>query len=161
LENNTDAPSANLRAAGYYIARSSAACPHCGTATGVTALAVAPGHETRDDESDDWLPVAANAFCFHVAAVSPAVCRRLLEEASNFRLVASETGSAHWANHCEHCGSELSDDELHCEPGAHGFVPCSEAQASGITLVEVPEPFEASVGGVALEPEFFEFMRRA
>jgi len=161
LEDDARAPSANLRAAGYYIARSSAACPHCRATTRLTALAVAPGHEIRDDDSDDWLPVAANAFCFHVAAVSPSVYRRLREEAANFKFVLCETGAACWANHCQHCGAALGDDELHCEPGAHGFVPCSEAHASGITLVEVREPFEVSAGGVALEPEFFEFMRRA
>ena len=161
MENDALAPSANVRAASYYIARSSAVCPHCRATTRLTALAVALRFETRDDESDEWQPVAASAFCFHVAAVSTAVYRRLLEEAANFKFAFSETGSACWTNHCEHCGAALNDDELHCEPGAHGFVPCSERQASSVTLVEVREPFEASVGGVALEPEFFGFMRRA
>ena len=161
MSDETHVPSANLRAAGYYIARSSAVCPHCRATTALTALAVAAGHETRDEESDDWLPVAANGFCFHVAAVSPAVYLRLRREAPNFRFVPDATGSACWANHCEHCGAALSDDELHCEPGAHGFVPCSETHASRVTLVEVREPFEVAAGGVALEPEFFEFMSRA
>jgi hypothetical protein len=151
-----------LRADRYYIARTRAACPHCGSMTCLTALAVAPGHETREDETDDWQPVEASGFCFHLIALSPAVCRRLRNEAPNFKFVASATtvSDAHWANHCEHCGLTLSDDELHGEPGLHGFVPCSEAQAANVVLVEVREPFEAAAGGVALEPEFFRFMRR-
>jgi len=151
---------ANVRAASYYIARTSAACPNCGGSTSLAALALAPGHETRDDESDAWQRVEANVFCFHVAAVSPAVDRRLRSDMPNFGFVRTEAGDGAWANHCEHCGSSISDDALHGEPGDHGFVPCSEAHAARVVLIEVREPFEATAGGIALEPEFFGFMRR-
>jgi hypothetical protein len=168
LANAPDAPlaNANLRAALYFIARTRAACPHCGAATMLTALALGLGHEIRDDETDadetgDWQPVEANALCFYVAAVSLLVYRRLRRDAPNFRFVSDETtGTSYWANHCQHCSSLISDDELHGEPGSHGFVLCSEAHAAKVVLIEVHEPFEASAGGYALEPEFFDFMQR-
>jgi len=155
-----------LRAARYYIAFIRAACPHCGAGTLLSALAVGPGHETRDDEAeddetDDWQPVESNALCFHVAAVSPGVYRRLCRDAPNFRFVAGESGETrYWTNHCQHCGASISDDALHGEPGSHGFVLCSEGHAANVALMEVHEPFEAAAGGYALEPEFFGFMRR-
>lgn len=159
---NAPLPNANIRAASYYIARTWAACPHCAAATLLTALALARGHETRDDDADDWQPVQGNAFISYVAAVSPGVYRQLRTEAPNLRFVSHEaTGDSYWANHCRHCGFSIGDDELHGEPGTHGFVLCSEAHAAGVDLIEVREPFEALAGGYALEPEFFMFMRRA
>jgi hypothetical protein len=126
----------------------------------LTALAVGAGHEIRDDESDDWESVDAQAFSFYIAAVSAPVHRLLSKLAPHFRFVSDEsTGAAGWANHCEHCGLTVDDDLLHVEPGGHGFVPCSENQAAGVSLIEVAEPFEASAAGYALEPEFFAFMR--
>jgi hypothetical protein len=165
-------PNANLRAARYFLARTRVACPHCRAATMLTALALGPGHEIRDDVTDadesdadetgDWQPVEANALCFHVAAVSPVVYRRLRGDAPNFRFVSGETsGTSYWANHCQHCSSLIGDDEVHGEPGSHGFVLCSKGHAAKVVLIEVHEPFEAAAGGYALEPEFFDFMRRS
>ena len=153
-------PSANLRAAAYYIARTWTACPHCGLATLLTALAVSAGHEIRDDESDDWEPVEAHAFSFYIAAVSVPVHRQLRKHAPDFRFICDEaTGDAGWANHCEHCCLPIDDDLLHIEPGGHGFVPCSEDQAATVSLLKVDEPFEALAAGYAVEPEFFAFMQ--
>jgi hypothetical protein len=165
LANDTDAvvlPNANLRAARYYIAHTRAACPRCGAATLLTALALGPGHEICDEESDDWQPVEAHAFCFHVAAVSPGVYRRLRRDAPNFEFVSGDTtGNSGWVNHCQHCSAVISDDELHGEPGVHGFVLCSKQHAANVALIEVRESFEAAAGGYALEPEFFGFVERA
>jgi hypothetical protein len=173
LANAPDAPlpNANLRAALYFIARTRVACPHCGAATMLTALALGPGHEIRADDTDaddtgadetsTWQPVEANALCFHVAAVSPVVYRRLRSDAPNFRFGCGETtGTAYWANHCQHCSALIGDDELHGEPGSHGFVLCSEAHAARVVLIEVHEPFEAAAGGYALAPGFFDCMQR-
>jgi hypothetical protein len=163
LADHPDAPlpNANIRAAGYCIAHTRAACPHCGCATLLSALVLEAGHETREDDSDDWQPVGANAFIFNVAAVSAAVYTRLRKDAPNLRFVFHEpSGISYWANHCRHCGLSIGDDEVHGEPGIHGFVLCSEAHAAGVDLIEVCEPFEASAGGYALEPEFFAFVRR-
>ena len=119
---NAPLPNANLRSANYYIARTCAACPHCGASTLLTALALGPGHEARDDELGDWQHVQANVFCFYVAAVSRAVYRRLRRKAPNFKFVSSEsTEGSYWANHCQHCDLVITDDELHGEPGTHGF----------------------------------------
>jgi len=154
-------PDANIRAASYYLARTCVACPHCGAATLLTALALAPGHETRDDDTEDWEPVPANAFLFYTAAVSGTVYWRLRRDAPNLRFVPGETGNSYWANHCQHCGLLIGDDALHGEPGVHGFALCSEAHAASIARIDVREPFEALAAGYALEPEFFRLMRRA
>jgi hypothetical protein len=151
-----------LRASRYYIARSAVACPHCGAATLLTALALGAGHEARDDELGDWQAVPANAFCFYVAAVSQAVYRCLRKCAANFKFVpAGSAADGCWANHCQHCDLTIDDDELHAEPGTHGFVLCNEAHAASVDLIEIGEPFEAAAAGYSLEPEFFALMRRA
>lgn len=163
MASDPEAPlmNANLKAQSYYIAHACVACPHCGAATLLTALALAPGHESRDDELGDWQSIAANAFCSHIAAVSRAVYRRLRRIAPNFRFVPDGgTEDCYWTNHCQHCDLAIADDELHGEPGAHGFVLCSEAHAASVDLIEVAEPFEALAVGYSLEPEFFAFMRR-
>jgi hypothetical protein len=54
----------------------------------------------------------------------------------------------------------LDDYELHCEPDG-AFMPCGEAEAGNILLLQIDEPFEAVAAGCALEPEFFRFMRKA
>lgn len=159
---NAPVPNANLRAQSYYIARTCVACPHCGASTLLIALALGSGHEARDDELGEWEAVPANAFCFYVAAVSRAVYRRLRRNVPNFKFVRGDSaGDGYWANHCQHCDLVIADDELHGEPGVHGFVLCSEVHAANVDLTEVREPFEALAGGYAIEPEFFAFMRRA
>ena len=151
-----------MRAASYYIARTCVACPHCAAATWLTALALPPGHDTREDDTDDWQPVPASAFLFYVAAVSRAVWRRLRRDSPNLSFASSETtGNSYWANRCQHCELLLGDEILHGEPVIYGFTPCSEAHAASITLIEVFEPFEALAAGYTLDPEFFALMRRA
>jgi hypothetical protein len=146
-------PSANVRAASYYIARTRMPCPHCGAVTPLTAVALPPVHETRDGESEEWQCVQGNAFLFHLQAVSVAVHARLCRTASNLVF------DSYWANSCEHCERILDDQQVHGEPGC-GFTPQSGDEAAGIVLTEVSEPFEACAAGYSLEPEFFAQMRR-
>jgi hypothetical protein len=145
-------PSANIRAASYYIARTRIPCPHCGAITPLTAVALAPAHETLQD-GEEWQSVPANAFLFYLEAVSHAVYARLRRTAPKFFF------ESYWVNHCEHCERILGDHEVHGEPG-RGFTPLSEDEAVRIVLTEVAEPFEALADGYSLEPEFFARMRR-
>jgi hypothetical protein len=145
-------PSPNVRAASYYIARTHIPCPHCGAITPLTAVALAPAHETLDDDAEEWQSVPANAFLFYLEAVSYVVHVRLREEAPNLCF------DSYWANHCEHCERMLGDHEVHGEPGC-GFTPLSEEQAANIVLTEIAEPFEALAAGYSLEPDFFARMR--
>jgi hypothetical protein len=146
-------PNANVRAASYYIARTSMPCPHCGAITRLTAVALAPAHETCDGESEEWQAMAANAFLFYLEAVSITVHARLIQAAPNLAF------DSYWANHCEHCERIVGDHEVHGEPG-RGFTPQSGDDAARIVLTEIVEPFEASAAGYSLEPEFFALMRR-
>jgi hypothetical protein len=146
-------PSANVRAASYYIARTHVACPHCGAITPLTGVALGAGHETLEEACEEWQAAPANAFLFFLEAVSQAVQERLYQMAANVRF------NCYWANHCEHCERILDDHDVHGEPG-RGFTPLSEAEAAHIVLTEVAEPFEASAAGYSLEPEFFACMLR-
>lgn len=147
-------PSANVRAASYYIARTRMPCPHCGAITPLTAVALAPAHETWDDDSQAWQSVQANAFLFFLEAVSITVHARLC------RAVPTFVFDSYWANTCEHCERLLDDQQVHGEPG-FGFTPQSEDEAADIVLTQVSEPFEARASGYSLEPEFFARMRRS
>ena len=162
---------ANVRSPTYYVARTKVRCWHCGSSTGLLALAVPDGHETLDEDAqadadggksptDAWQPANANALLFYVGCLPDAVQGRLNQLLPLFRLSPSAaTSSSYWANHCEHCGTLLGDHELHCEPDG-AFMPSSEAAAAQIELLGMQEPLEALAGGYALEPEFFGFMRK-
>jgi hypothetical protein len=152
-ERPPDLPNANVRAASYYIARTSISCPHCGANTLLTGVALAPDHETLDEEAGEWQSVPANAFLFYLEAVSYTVHLQLCRAAPNLRF------ESYWVNHCQHCGRALGDHEVHGEPG-RGFTPLSEDDAADIVLTVVAEPFEALAAGYSLEPDFFAGMRR-
>lgn len=147
---------ANVRSPSYYIAQTDAHCPHCDRPTRVLALALPVRHELRVEGR--WQNVPASAFIFHIGGLPRDVSDGLAALTSDFRLTrAKNPRETRWANHCQHCGGELSDDELHCEPG--GFMPMSEAEAGSIRLIHVDEYCELSAAGYALEPQFFEYMR--
>lgn len=152
-ERASDLSNANVRAASYYIARTQISCPHCGATTPLTGVALAPDHETLDDETGEWQSVPANAFLFYLEAVSYAVHLRLRGAAPNLQF------ESYWVNHCQHCAQALGDHEVHGEPGG-GFTPLSEEDAANIVLTAVAEPFEAMAAGYSLEPDFFAGMRR-
>ncbi|HWW30046.1 MAG TPA: hypothetical protein VNY80_08550 [Steroidobacteraceae bacterium] len=155
----------NYRSANYCIARADTRCRHCGRTTRVLALLVPEDHEALDTETAEelntWQLAGANAFLFYVAHLPESVQRRLFQLSPAFRVAHSRaTSNAYWANHCEHCDTLLDDYELHCETDG-AFMPCSEAEAGNILLLQIDEPFEAVAAGCALEPEFFRFMRKA
>jgi hypothetical protein len=162
---------ANVRSQTYYVASTKVRCWHCGSSTGLLALAVPDDHETPDEDSQDdagrgrpasdaWQPANANALLFYVGYVPEGVRGRLNQLSQFFRLAHSAaTSSSYWANHCERCGTLLGDHELHCEPDG-AFMPSSEAAAANIQLLHVHEPFQAVAAGYALAPEFFGFMRK-
>jgi hypothetical protein len=145
----------NLRSPAYFIACTDGQCEHCDRPSGVIALALPPGHETRVDGS--WQRVEANAFVFQIAELPAAVSKLLRQVAPLFSRKCSEgQGNPYWANHCEHCGSMLNDDVLHCEPG--GFMPTQPTEAQAIVLLRVGEAFSAVATGYALDPQYFDLI---
>jgi hypothetical protein len=149
----------NVRSPGYFIARGTAGCGHCGRATAVTALAVPGGHEVllSDEDSSSssgpmgtWERAPHHAFLFHVES---------LPEAIQHRLGARVGIGAGWSNHCEHCGGRLEDQDLICELGAI-FCPENMADAARICLTWVGEPFAALAAGYAPDPQFFDAISR-
>ena len=152
-------PGANVRAAGYWIARTAAACETCGQRTEVAALALPTEHETRDPEAEDdtgaWSFAGCNALIFHVDWLAEDVQYQLHEWLPSF----SADPRSIWVNHCRHCGAALDELALHCEPDG-AFVPTSHTAACAIELIRIEAPFEASAAGYSCEPEFFPFAAR-
>ena len=160
----------NLRSPTYYVARTNAACRHCGLSTQLLALALPPTHETLEDDpppdepdpgecpTHPWQKANVDAFLFYVEQLPDCVQLRLRNMAPGFCQARSEaTQSVYWVNHCEHCGALLEDYELYCEPEG-AFMPSSGAQAARICLLEIPEAIEAVAAGYAPDPVFFDLM---
>jgi hypothetical protein len=158
-----DLPSPRFRSRAYWLAQLAMVCRFCGAATRVVAVALPANHETLDDAVDQgcgWECVAANALLFFITQIPRETERHLRQLAPGFRRAdRNAVSESHWANHCEHCGALLDDQDLHCEPG-DTFVPITAEQGSKIRLIEIHESFEASAAGYSLEPEFLPFTRR-
>jgi hypothetical protein len=157
-------PDPNYRSSTYSIARTATRCWHCGQSTCVLAVLLPEDHETLDpetgEESKAWQPAGGSAFVFFLTYLPDSVQRRLSQLSSTIRLADNESAATcYWANHCDHCGLLLDDPELHGETDA--FMPCNEAAAQNIVLLQVNESFEALAAGYAFEPEFLRFMRKA
>ncbi len=150
-------PDSNVRSSSYFIAEMQVRCPQCGRPTRVLALALPPRHEASVD--GEWQQVDASALIFYVTNLPSAVSRLLLERCADFhRTRRDDPAGSHWANHCAHCASMFSDDELHCEPG--GFMPSDALEAQEISLTHVRQDFSGFAAGYSLDPEFFASMRR-
>ena len=144
-------PDANIRSSSYYIAQTEVQCLSCDQWTRVLALALPAPHEVLIE--DEWQSADVSAFLFYVTEL-PEDVRHQLQTSSFFRLTRAEDASDPcWANHCEHCGALVSDDELHCETG--GFMPGHADEAQTISLIEVRQAFRAVAAGYAVDPEFF------
>ena len=169
-------PAANVRSRSFYVARSHAQCRRCGKSTRLLALAMPTNHETLDPDIETanesggpecgdpgpqaWQRANCNAFIFLVDDLPEHIQRRLIQLSPHFRQAYSEeTLNSYWANHCEHCAALQDDHPLHCEPGG-AFMPSNVEAAANIELLEVPVRLEASAGGYAVEPAFFDSMRR-
>ena len=179
-------PEMNIRSPRYYIARTVSTCRHCGSPTGLVAIAVPPGHETLDVDddasdkgSDDetqhrehpaaaWSVADHNAILFYVDSLPAAVQKRINRYQPAYQPIDTDAAAAtaagggsgsYWANHCEKCACQLDDDELFCEPEG-AFLPTSESTAAAIHLVLVDEPFETSAAGYSYDPPLFDAMIR-
>lgn len=154
----------NIRSPRFLLARTVGTCRHCRATTALFGLAVPPGHmalelddAAQDEETavDTWRIATDSAFLFHVGYLSAGVENRLRQFTRSYRLTDDDAAAgAHWANHCERCGSLLDDDELFCEPGG-AFLPTDESGASVVQLVSIDEALEAAAAGYAYEPCFF------
>jgi hypothetical protein len=150
-------PDANIRSSSYYIAETSVQCLCCDQWTRVLALALPAPHEILIE--DQWQAADVSAFLFHVTELPEGVRRQLTQTSTSFRLTRdTDASELCWANHCEHCGALVSDDELHCEPG--GFMPGQADEAQAISLLAMPQAFRAVAAGYAVDPEFFVHMRK-
>jgi hypothetical protein len=157
-----DLRSPNFRSESFFLAQRSVKCHVCEAQTRVVALGLPVNHEVLQDDEDDaggqggevWQTVAANALLFHCEWLPKSAQARLREWAPGFGLERC------WSNHCEHCGTPLDDEALHCEAG-DTFVPMTEQEGSKIRLIEILEPFEAWAGGYSLDVLFLPFPRRA
>jgi hypothetical protein len=158
----------DVRSDRYFIARTVGSCGRCGRPTVVVALCLPPGHERLEVDEDlpqgehdeVWSRADRHAFLFHVDNLSAAAQRHVRDIAPCYDFGQDETQGFQWVNHCEHCGTQLDDLELFCEPDGP-FLPTSEAGARVIRLVPIDEPIEARAAGLADEPEFFNHMSRA
>jgi hypothetical protein len=137
-------PWINIRSPTFFVARAVAVCGRCRSPIPVIAVAVPPGHETRDEDS--WEIADHHALLFHIDYLPAAVSTRLQAQGA-YRC------DTHWINHCESCGAPQDDLELFCEPEG-AFLPTSESSAALIEIRPVDEPFEAAAAGYAIEPQF-------
>ncbi|HEY2678039.1 MAG TPA: hypothetical protein VGI65_13800 [Steroidobacteraceae bacterium] len=145
----------NIRSTGYFIARTLVPCRSCGRSTGVLALAVPPGHERADGDTDDgtWQSADLPAFLFFLSWLPERVLQQIATHSKAFRLDDGDGSlNRNWSNHCEHCDELLSDEDLHCEPGA--FLAFSEAEAANIQIQYIHDAFEAAAAGYAPDPAF-------
>jgi hypothetical protein len=126
-----------------------------GVATdGVATDGAAPG----ESATDSWQLADVDAFLFYVQQLPDGVQRQLRQISPGYRPARSAaTQSVYWVNHCEHCGALLDDYELHCEPEG-AFMPCSEAEAGKIHLMQILEPIQALAAGYSPDPLFFGLM---
>lgn len=150
----------NIRSPHFIVVRSAGTCWHCGRATALLALAVPAGHmvlelddeaQDEDDAVDTWRIAGESALLFYVEYLSARVRRRLARFSQGYRLTAGEGAGSYWANHCEHCGSLLDDQDLYCE-SAGPFSPMDAPTAAHLELLPIDEALEAVVGGYAYDP---------
>jgi hypothetical protein len=165
LPDNDPMDAANVRAAGYFVARTHTTCRRCRKSTRLMAVALPQDHQTLQEGSDDgehcavWQFAAGYALLFYIEHLCDGVRRRLIRLSPFFRLTYSpSTLNSYWANHCEYCDALLEDHDLHCEPGG-AFMPSSATAAAHIELQHILEPFAARASGYAFEPAFFALMR--
>ena len=149
--NDTDP---NVRSANYVIVESRILCLQCNVVTAVFAFALPVGYEslyvdddTPDDENGTWEAPGMAAVLSYVEYLPETVANRIRAMTSHYRIdLDSENGGTFWMNHCEHCGAQMEEEELHGEPEGP-FGPMAYEGVEAIRLHEVREPFEARAGG--------------
>jgi hypothetical protein len=143
----------NVRSGRYFIVESKIRCPQCDVVSTVFAFAVPAGYESRhvgddtpDDESGTWESQEVAAVLSYVEYLPDAVVNRVRAMTPHYRLDRrGETGGSFWMNHCEGCGAQVDEEELHEFEGPFGLEPFEGPEA--IRPHEVREPFEAWAGG--------------
>ena len=144
----------NVRSSRYFIVESKGRCNECRGVTSVIGFALPAGYEslyvdndTPDDEIGTWEAQSIAAVLSYVSYLPTAIADRVCSVTLNYRLdPLSDPESAFWVNTCEHCGTEMEEEELHGDPGGP-FSPVSDEDLEAIRLHQVCEPFEASAGG--------------
>ncbi len=143
----------NLRAPYYLILSSQCACPSCGQATAVHALAVPPSHETLDPDGgnggqpglapdDGWRRDPSAAVLSGISLLAREVGERLVRQAPGFAPDPKRKNV--WTNHCGHCAVPILYGQLMAFPG-RAFTPTDASQARAIGVQRIEAPLEAFV----------------
>ncbi len=104
-----------------------------------------------------WELSVSPAFLFYIERLPGAVERRLQRLCAGYRWAyCPAVLGSYFANHCQHCDSQLADHDLFCEPEG-AFLPTGPAAAAAIERVLIEEPVEAAAAGYSA-CDFFEFM---
>jgi hypothetical protein len=123
--------SINVRSSRYFIVESRMRCDQCNVVTAVFGFALPADYESLyvdddapDDESGTWESPGIAAVLSYVDYLPEAVADRIRSVTQHYRLdLQSEAGGTFWMNHCEHCGAQMEEEELHGDPGSP-FGPC-------------------------------------
>lgn len=154
---------ANVRASSYFVLRATHACRHCRHATPVYALALPPGHESTEAETeldDDGESRGLDPGAFHDWLFSPPTWQRIpgpalisqvgilaADVAAHLRQAApalrpDPDGQGQWTNFCEHCGHAIWEGNLYPTVG-QAFCPKDDAAATQVLVQTVHTPFAA------------------
>jgi hypothetical protein len=143
----------NVRADRYFIVESRMKCEQCKALTAVFAFTLPADYEslytdddTPDDESGTWDVPGFAAVLSYVDYIPETVIDRVCSMTQHYRLGRNEAGGGtFWMNHCEHCGAQVEEEELHGEFESP-FGPMPSEGLEAIRLHEVHEPFTAWAG---------------
>ena len=144
----------NVRSSRYFIVESQMRCDQCNVVTAVFGLALPADYESLyvdddapDDESGTWESPGFAAVLSYVDYLPESVANHIRSMTPHYRLdLQGEGGGTFWMNHCEHCGAQLEEEELHGDPESP-FGPMPVEGLEAIRLHEVREPFAAGAGG--------------
>jgi hypothetical protein len=153
MPDNTRNAQPNVRSSKYFIVESKLRCNQCKAVTAVFGFALPASYEslyvdddTPDDESVTWEARGIAAVLSYVEYLPEAVANRMRSVTQHYRLDPdSETASTFWTNHCEHCGVQIEEEELHGDRGSP-FGPMTDQGLEAIRLHEVHEHFAAWAG---------------
>ena len=136
----------NVRSAKYIIVQTRTLCQQCHLVTTVFAFSLPAGYESLcaydDDETETWEALGIAAVLSYVEYLSEAVARHIHAITTHYRMDRNlETGESFWMNHCQHCGTQMNEEELHELDGP--FNPTTDQGLEAIQLHPIHEPFEA------------------
>jgi hypothetical protein len=163
----TDLSLYNIRASHYFVLQAHCPCKTCKQDTQVIALALPPQHQCLESdvlqqEDDDftglgaaefhdwlfapeqWYDIAGPAIIMTVAALCDTVTATLQAHYPNYSL-SGEGNNRHWQNHCQHCGADIRDGDLHAHTTSV-FSPKDPEAAALIRIQRINAPFEAYYG---------------